>query len=124
MSEAVAASLRRSRSELGAARLLLSSGFSNEAISSAYTPPSMPRGLRMMGAEAKGHVGTIRIFGSRVVLESGFDRMVAAVLGELFGQRSEADYETSDISFAEAARAVADAQRFVDAVEEWIAGRG
>jgi len=50
--------------------------------------------------------------------------MVAAVLGELFGQRSEADYETSDISFAEAARAVADAQRFVDAVEEWIAGRG
>lgn len=78
----------------------------------------------MMGAEAKGHVGTIRIFGSRVVLEGGFDRMVAAVLGELFGQRSEADYETSDISFAEAARAVADAQRFVDAVEEWIAGRG
>ena len=44
--------------------------------------------------------------------------------GELFGQRSEADYETSDISFAEAARAVADAQRIVDAVEEWIAGRG
>jgi uncharacterized protein (UPF0332 family) len=58
------------------------------------------------------------------VLEGGFDRAVAAVVGELFGQRSEADYETSEISPLEAARAVADAERFVGAVEEWIAGRG
>jgi hypothetical protein len=56
-------------------------------------------------------------------VKGGFDRVTGAVLAGLFRPRGQADHALIEVPAEEAARAVTDDERFVAAVEEWIAGR-
>ncbi len=108
-----------------AARLLLDGGFPTQAISRAYYAAfyAGKAALDVIAQSSSTHAGLITAFGQGVVLEGGFDRQLGKVLASLFGQRSEADYEGLDAQPDEAAGAIADAERFVEAVEAWIAAR-
>ncbi len=90
--------LRLGRNELRAARHLLEGGFLTQATSSANY--------------AAFHAATAALGEGRCTLRV------------LFGKRGQADYETREASTEEAEQAVAQAEAFVEAVEEWIAARG
>ena len=101
MTEARCPGLDRSRQELDAARLLAGSGYARQAVSRAH----------------------FAAFGKRVVREGELDESEGRLLRSLFERRNDADYALSDVPSEEAARALADAERFVDAVKTWLDGR-
>ena len=69
------------------------------------------------------HSGVVSAFGRLVIREGGLDEAVGRLLRSLFERRNEAAYLPVDAPAEEADAAIRDAERFVDAVEAWLAGR-
>jgi uncharacterized protein (UPF0332 family) len=115
--------LARARSDLDASRLLLNSGFLDQAASRAYYAAfyAAEAAVLRLGETRSSHAGLIAAFGSLVVKKGGFEPSVAALLRELFDLRNDADYELlGSITKDHAQQAIASAERFVNAVEVWL----
>jgi len=110
--------LARSRSDLDAASLLAERGFGAQAVSRAYfaTFHAAETALARLGESRSKHSGVLSAFGRLVVVHGGLDEEIGRLLRSLFERRNEADYVPVDVPPEEAATAVADAERFVDAV--------
>lgn len=117
--------LSASREELRAAAYLLAGGFSPQALSRSYYAVfyAASAAVQLRSEHPRTHPGLIARFAKLVVVEGGFDPDVGATLRELFGDRIVVDYETLDMGSEEARRALERAERFVDAVEAWIAAQ-
>ena len=115
--------LARSRRELAAAQLLASGGFAAQAISRAYFAAffAAEAALLALGETRSKHSGVVSAFGKLVIREGGFDESTGRLLRSLFERRNEADYLSVDAPADEAAAAIRDAERFVSAVESWLA---
>lgn len=118
--------LPRSREELEAARLLTGGRFHAQSISRAYYAVfyAAEEALRLLGVRRSKHAGVISAFRRYVIKEGGFDDATGALLHLLFEQRNEADYEARQATPEQAEALIADAERFVTAVEAWLAARG
>ncbi len=118
--------MKRSREELEAARLLVSGGFYVQAVSRAYYAAfyAAEEALLALGETRSKHSGVLAAFERFAVREGGIDPAVGRLLRSLFRRRNEADYGTAPASELDGDEAVRDAERVVDAVESWLAGRG
>jgi len=117
--------LARARTELDAARVLASAGFSDQAISRAYYGAfyAAEAALLTLGQTRSKHSGVVAAFGRSVVREGGFDVRLGGELRRLFELRNAADYSWLDTPDREGDDSIGAAQRFVDGVERWIADR-
>lgn len=115
----------RARTELDAARLLLSNGYPEPAASRLYYAAfhAAEAALLVIGERRSSHSGLISAFGKLVVKEGGFDPEVGALLHDLFDLRNDADYESGTVTAEQAASAMASAERFVAAVDSWLRHR-
>jgi uncharacterized protein (UPF0332 family) len=118
--------LDASREELGAARKLVESEFSRQAISRAYYGAfyAAEAVLLELGDSRSKHSGVIAAFGRHSKADQGLDPTLASLLRELFWMRNAADYDPVSVSVNEAARAIRDAERFVEGVQAWFGARG
>ena len=125
MSDHTTALLERARREIEAARTLASAGFRDQATSRAYYGAfyAAEAALLTLGETRSKHSGVVSAFGRVVVKEGGFDPALGAELRRLFELRNAADYSWLDMPEPADGDVVADAQRFVDGVERWIAER-
>jgi uncharacterized protein (UPF0332 family) len=114
--------LDRSGQELAAARLLSDHGFTAPAVSRAYFAAfyAAEFALMRLGEVRSKHAGVIAAVGRVLVVEHGLDPEVGRLLRSLFERRSRADYDAEAVPAEEAARAVADATRVVDAITTWL----
>jgi len=114
--------LELSREDLRAARHLLDGGFSGQAVSRAYYAAfrAAEAALLAIGETRSKHSGVLAAFGQLVVRPGGFDESTARILRSLFERRNEADYLGVPGTAETADTALADAQRFVGAVEAWV----
>jgi uncharacterized protein (UPF0332 family) len=117
--------LERSRNDLEAARHLLQGGFGAQAVSRTYYSAfhAAEAALLVLGETRSKHSGVVAAFGQLVVRQGGFDEGTGRTLRSLFERRQDADYAGAQFADEEAEAAIADAERFVTSVEEWIAGR-
>lgn len=117
--------LERSRTELDAARSLVSSGFAAQAMAHAYyaTFFAAEAALLALGETRSKHSGVISAFGRLVVKTGGVDRATGAVLRNLFELRNDAVYDAAKVESEPALSAIADAGRFVAAVDDWLRRR-
>jgi len=118
--------LTRAASDLDVSRLLIDAGFSDQAASRAYYAAfyAAEAALLRLGETRSSHSGLIAAFGSLVVKKGGFEQNTAALLRELFDLRNDADYELlGSITRVHAERALASAERFVNAVREWVGAK-
>jgi uncharacterized protein (UPF0332 family) len=117
--------LARSRREIEAARLLAGSDFTEQAISRAYYAAfyAAEEALASLGESRSKHSGTIAAFGRSVVREGGLEEEMGRILRSLFEQRSDVDYGEAVASREDAELAIRAAERFVEAVESWLAER-
>jgi uncharacterized protein len=115
----------RSREEIEAARLLAGGGFFAQASSRAYYAAfyAAEEALSRVGQSGSTHSGVISAFGRFVVRGGGLDAEYGRILRMLFEGRSRADYDAEPVPPEEANARIADAERFVDAVEDWLARR-
>lgn len=117
-------SLERSRQELAAAASLLDAGFARQAISRSYYAVfyAAQDVLRAVGEDRSKHSGVVSAF-TRIARD---DPRLAGELGRilrgLFDERNLADYDARDASPESGERTLADARRFVDAIEAWLGG--
>ncbi len=118
-------SLDRARTELGASRHLVSGGFGAQAVSRAYYAAfyAAEACLLALGETRSKHAAVIGAFVQLVVRAGGFDPEVARLLRLLFDQRNQADYAPPAVSAEVATNALELAERFVAAVEQWLAQR-
>ncbi len=125
MKENAAAQVARGKTELGAARALARDGYHAQAVSRAYYAAfyAAEAALLRLGETRSKHAGVIAAFGKAVVKEGGLERQVGAILPALFELRLEADYGQGEVSASDAEGAIGDAERFVVAVERWLAER-
>ncbi|MGH2993718.1 MAG: HEPN domain-containing protein [Solirubrobacterales bacterium] len=121
MRDGVDALLSRASEEVAAARVLVGNDFPRQAASRAYYGAfyAAEAALLVLGETRSKHSGVISAFGRLVVKAGGLDRETGRLLSELFAERGEADYGEG-MGSEEAAEAIADAERFVHAVREWI----
>ncbi len=105
--------------------MLLESRFPAQAISRAYFAAffAAESALLVLGETRSKHAGVIAAFGKLVVREGGFDEGVGRLLRSLFERRNQADYGPAELEPEEARLAIADAERFVEAVAAWLARR-
>lgn len=79
--------------------------------------------LAELGIERRKHAGLIAAFGEHLVRSGLIDPRHGKALQSLFAQRSAADYGAPDPTTEDARLAIADAERFVAAVDAWVAAR-
>lgn len=117
--------MTRSRREVEAARYLADGGFAAQAVSRAYYAAfhAAEEALLALGETRSKHSGVIAAFERLVVREGGLDPVNGRLLRSLFRRRNEADYGAVPASQEEAAEAVSDADRVVEAVESWLSRR-
>lgn len=117
--------LARSREEISAAKLLAGGGFAVQSVSRAYLAAfyAAEAALLSLGESRSRHSGVIGAFSTLVVRNGGFDQMVGGLIRLLFQRRNRADYGDEHFSDGDAAAAVRDAERFVDAVDTWLRAR-
>jgi len=117
--------LALSREDLRAARHLLDGGFFGQAVSRAYYAVfhAAEATLLAIGETRSKHSGVLAAFGQLVVRPGGFDESTARILRSLFERRNEADYLGVPVTAEAAETALADAERFVAAVEAWLTER-
>ena len=118
--------MRNSTDELAAASLVGRGGYLAAAISRAYYAAfyAAEAALLELGETRSKHSGVISAFGKLVVKQGGFDPDVGGLLRSLFALRAKADHDWERPEDpAEAETAIAEAERFVVAVGEWIARR-
>ena len=115
----------RSEREIAAARLLASGGFPAQAVSRAYFAAFFvaEEALLALGETRSKHAGVVSAFGRRVVREGGLEEPVGRLLRSLFERRNQADYVPIEVPPEEAEAAIADAERFADAVHAWLRSR-
>jgi uncharacterized protein (UPF0332 family) len=116
--------LSRSRREIEAARLLAEGDFGTQAISRAYYGAfyAAEHALGSLGESRSKHSGVIAAFGKLLVRGGGLEEEIGRILRSLF-ERNDADYGEAVASPEDAQRAIRDAERFIDAVESWLADR-
>lgn len=117
--------LERSRTELAAARALVADDFSAQAVAHAYYAAffAAEGALLLIGETRSKHSGVISGFGQLVVKAGGVAPASGALLRKLFEIRNDAVYDSVTVEKEVALSAIADAERFVSAVENWIRGR-
>ena len=117
--------LSRSKEEIEAARLLAGNGFFSQAASRAYYAAfyAAEGALSQVGESHSTHTGVISAFGRLIVREGGLEADYGRILRLLFEGRSRADYDFEPVAPEQADDAIADAVRFVGAVEEWLSRR-
>lgn len=110
---------------MGAARLLSERGYGRQAISRAYFAAfyAAEAALALLEETRSKHAGVIAGFGKLVVREGGLGEEIGRLLRSLFERRNEVDYTGAEPPDAEVSAAVIDAERFVEALEEWMAHR-
>lgn len=115
--------LARSRREIEAARLLRDGEFGPQAVSRAYYAAfyAAEEALASLGESRAKHSGTIAAFGRLVVREGGFYEETGRILRSLFEQRNSVDYGEAVATPEDAELAIQAAERFVEAVESWLA---
>jgi uncharacterized protein (UPF0332 family) len=125
MSAPATARLRRCRDELVAARAMLDAGLPSRGISHAFLAAfhAASAALLELGEMPATRPGVVSAFARRLVLERDFDHEVARVLRRLYEDHADVDYGLAEAPPEIAQAAVADAERFVDAVEQWLASR-
>lgn len=79
--------------------------------------------LLVLGETRSKHSGVISAFGQLVVKTGGVDRAVGSTLRHLFELRNDAVYDAVGVGSDTASAAIADAERSVMAVEEWMRKR-
>ena len=121
----VLALLERSRTELSAARSLAERDFAAQAIGHAYyaTFFAAEGALLALGETRSKHSGVISAFGQLLVKGGGLDAAVGAILRKLFELRNGAVYDAVNVENETATAAIADAERFVGAVDHWLRRR-
>lgn len=72
------------------------------------------------GETRSKHAAVIAAFTQQFVRTGAFGPDMARVLRSLFDRRLDADYGAPDIPSSEARAAVADAQKFVSTVTDWL----
>jgi uncharacterized protein (UPF0332 family) len=104
---------------------LAQKGFGRQAVSRAYFAAfyAAETALSLLGETRSKHAGVIAAFGKHVVREGGLSEEVGRLLRSLFERRNEADYTGAEPPEQESLAAVGDAERFVEALESWIANR-
>ena len=117
--------IARARREVEAARYLSDSGFGEQAVSRSYYAAfyAATAALEALRERRGSHAGVISAFNRRVVREGSLPRDVAMLLRVLFDKRNAMDYEAAPGSSADAEAAIGQADRFVDAVDEWLSSR-
>jgi uncharacterized protein len=113
------------RTEIAAVRALSSAGFARQAHSRAYYAGfyAAEAALLVLGETRSKHSGVTAAFGRLVVKDGGLDPEVGRLLSRLFDRRNSADYGRPAQDDDPIGDPAADAERFVDAVEVWIASR-
>ena len=117
--------LARAHQELDAAKLLATGGFGAQAISRGYFAAfyAAEAALLSVGETRSKHAGVIAAFAQLVVRQTSFSADDARLLRSLFERRNEADYAHAPVPAEEVTQAISDAERFVAAVEAWMADR-
>ena len=117
--------MRRSRQELEAACFLAGGGFAAQAVSRAYYAAfyAAEEALLALGETRSKHSGVLAAFEKLVVREGGLDPAIGRLLRSLFRRTNEADYGAVAASREDADEATGDAERVVEAIEWWLAGR-
>lgn len=125
MNAKITNALARARRSIDAARVLASNGFTSEAVSRAYFAAfyAAEAALLSLGETRSKHSGVLAAFGELIVRGAGFDPSVGKLLLSLFDRRNQADYGTPAVPVQRAQAAIADAERFVAAVDAWLEGR-
>jgi uncharacterized protein (UPF0332 family) len=125
VSDQTAKALARAGRELGAARTLADSGFSEQAVSRAYFACfyAAEAALLLLGETRSRHSGVISAFSKLVVKEGGLDPGAGATLRSLFEDRNQADYRFLEAPPETAESAISRASGFVDAVKDWLRKR-
>ena len=115
----------RSREEIEAARLLAGGGFFAQAASRAYYAAfyAAEEALLALGETRSTHSGVISAFSRFVVREGGLDPEYGRIFRRLFEGRNRADYDSDPVPQEQADAAIADGERFVAAVEDWLSRR-
>lgn len=125
MSDPIAKALKRSDRELGAARALAESGFTEQAVSRSYFACfyAAEAALLSLGETRSKHSGVIAAFSQLVIKEGGIDREMGAILRSLFEDRNEADYRFLEAPPESAEEAISRASQFVKGVRAWLRRR-
>ena len=115
----------KARVAKSSARLLLNAGDTDGAVSRAYYAMFDAARVALAAVDAKlaiakTHQTIIRRFGRHMVIDHGFDPSLGRALNVAEELRLSADYEATPVAFAQAARVVADMERFVDAIEQFL----
>lgn len=117
--------LGRARQELQAAETLLEADLPAQAVSRAYLAAlhAASAALAALGERPATRVGVISAFGRLVVGKDGVDHETGRILRKLYEDRLEVDFGLVEAPLSEAQRAVADAERLVEAAARWMARR-
>jgi uncharacterized protein (UPF0332 family) len=116
-------SIALSHEELDAARNLVDSGFSRQAISRAYYAAFYAARAALEAAgepSPKTHSGMRSRFSDLARSTPSIGPEIGRALSQLGTDRAEADYDEPNITIDEANHAIAKAQRVVDAIERAI----
>jgi uncharacterized protein (UPF0332 family) len=125
VSDHVTALVARARREIVVVRDLSSAGHDEQATSRAYYAAfyAAQAALLTHGETRSKHSGVISAFGRLVIRDGGLDPTHGRTLRQLFEGRNAADYDWLDEREDPVDDPAAKAERFVDAVEAWIAER-
>lgn len=126
MNEAVAALLRKARRTLEEAAYLQAGGFAEGATVRAYYAMfhAAEAALLSQGFAFSSHRAVLGAFGRELVGSGLLDRSLHRYLLDAFERRQRADYdEYSDVTNAQAAEQVRQAEEFLAAVESFLRGR-
>ncbi|NJL47565.1 MAG: HEPN domain-containing protein [Leptolyngbyaceae cyanobacterium SM2_5_2] len=122
-SEEIQANLDRAISSLQAAKLLLSSNFSNDAVSRAYYAAFHAASALLLSRDLAfgSHTGVLRAVSLHFVKTGALDKQYGRDLNWLAELRQTADYgELRNLSMADAQEAVEKAERFVQEVRYFL----
>jgi uncharacterized protein (UPF0332 family) len=125
MSRDWASPVDRAREDVRAARSLLDSGFPSQAVSLAYSAGLQVAvaALAALGERPSTDAGVVSAFGRRVVGDGGVDHEFGRTLRQLFEDRNDVDHALLRAPKDEARKAVAGAERLVDAGSRWLEDR-
>lgn len=117
--------IERSRTELAAGRTLAERGFGAQAVANAYYAAffAAEASLLALGETRSKHSGVISAFGERLLKTGAVDLETGLLLRDLFELRNKATYDAFDVKPERAVQALADAERFLAAVEDWLRDR-
>lgn len=127
IAERIKAAFARSRDKLAVARHVLAAGYPADAVSPAYYAVfhAAEAALLVEGDEPRSHEGLKSLFGLRFVKTGRLPEELVSILRGLKDERENGDYSIFPaITTEEAERAVASAERFVAALEEFLQAQG